>query len=139
MSNSLTWEFIYKENCTNILYHLLLEFIQAQPSPVCVWDYKLDIGNHSLFQDLKICLDPKKPFGNDYRTLAEEFGYSVKEIKYFGTLDSPTVSILEEQMSKCTLLQLCDILVGMDRDDAKLEVEKVVKTLKCSCGQCKAF
>ena len=89
---------------------------------------------HKLLNKLKIRLDPLKPLGNDYRELADKFDYTNAEIVYLATTNSPTIALLGQV--NCTISDLRNKLVEMERDDAVGDIDKYLDEQSCDCENC---
>ena len=84
---------------------------------------------------LVVKLDPPRELGGDFKHLADEMGFTTDQILYFKSLKNPTETVLNGCSSR-SIEDLCNKLDVIGRGDARLEIDKWVKTQDCKCALC---
>ena len=84
---------------------------------------------------LVVKLDPPRELGGDFKHLADEMGFTTDQILYFQSLKNPTETVLNGCSSR-SIEDLCNKLDVIGRGDARLEIDKWIKTQDCKCALC---
>jgi len=105
----------------------------------CIWlqDVKnLEGFEHLLTSVLKLNLDPKRPLGGDYASLAGAFGKDMTYVWFLGSKDSPTEVLLRD--CNPTLVYLNKLLLSKEvgRSDVAELISEWVKKQRCNCPKC---
>jgi len=112
-------------------------FFFLAPPAECLWHEKIMSVNgfQSTFNEIEILLDPVRPLGGNYETLAGVFGWSRHRIMFLGSKPNPTAVFLQQQNP--TLNELRMLLLGdeMNRPDVVDVMKKWIET-NCDCGNC---
>jgi len=106
----------------------------ARPAE-CLWHKNIMSvsGFQSAFKEIEKLLDPDRPLGGDYKTLAGVYGNSQSDILYLGSQQYPTKVLLQQQNP--TLKELRTHLLGnvMKRSDVVGVMKEWMET-NCKCG-----
>jgi len=92
-------------------------------------------GFQSIFNEIEILLDPVRPLGGNYETLAGAFGWPGSRILFLGSKQNPTAVLLKQENP--TLHELSKHLLGneMKRSDVVDVIKQWIET-KCTCQNC---
>ena len=90
---------------------------------------------YKVWGTLVVKLDPPRELGGDFKDLAGEMGFNTDQILYFKSLKSPTETVLKGCSSR-SIEDLCNKLDVIGRGDARLEIDKWIKTQDCKCALC---
>lgn len=115
-------------------------FCCLAPGPECVWHSNILSlpGFGRVFQEIEKLLDPVRPLGGDYKTLASAFGRSQADILLFGAKPNPTGLLLQHEDP--TLYELRNHLLREDM--RRNDVVNVIKTwieTNCTCENCSSL
>ncbi|XP_078366715.1 uncharacterized protein LOC144650828 isoform X2 [Oculina patagonica] len=105
----------------------------------CIAKNFITVLPYKIWRELIIKLDPLRELQGDYRDLASELGFNVEMILYFQSLKNPTEAVLTESASKSSIEELCNKLEAIGRSDARLLIDKWVKSRNCKCAACVNF
>ena len=90
---------------------------------------------YKVWGALVVKLDPPRELGGDFKHLAAEMGFTMDQILYFKSLKNPTETVLKGCSSR-SIEDLCNKLDVIGRGDARLEIDKWIKTQDCKCALC---
>jgi len=112
-------------------------FFFLAPPAECLWHKNIMSVNgfQIAFKEIEKLLDPDRPLGGDYKTLAGVYGKSQSDILYLGSQQYPTKVLLQQQNP--TLNELRMHLLGdeMNRPEVVDVMKKWIET-NCDCGNC---
>ncbi|XP_078366691.1 uncharacterized protein LOC144650811 [Oculina patagonica] len=107
------------------------------PSTECIWNKNINSLSRfqSVFTKITTLLDPKRPLGGDYCSLADEFGMDRNDINYLGSRTNPTETLLNK--FNPTLAQLRTHLLSkeVERPDVVKVIAEWIKE-QCDCETC---
>ena len=90
---------------------------------------------YKVWGALVVKLDPPRELGGDFKDLAGEMGFNTDQILSFKSLKNPTETVLNGCSSR-SIEDLCNKLDVIGRGDARLEIDKWIKTQDCKCALC---
>ena len=111
-------------------------FCCLAPRRECLWHSKISsLVIDTVLRKIGILLDPDRPFGGDYKTLASAFGYEQMYVTYLGKKPNPTEVLL--QAKDPTLFELRHLLLreDMKRSEVVKVIEEWIKA-NCPCQDC---
>lgn len=115
-------------------------FCSLAPRRECVWYSNImnlsEFGN--VFREIEKQLDPPRPLGGDYQTLASASGRNQVDIVFLGTKPNPTGLLLQHH--EPTLYELRNHLLKEDmrRSDVVNVIKKWIET-RCTCENCSSL
>ena len=89
-----------------------------------------------MFGEIQRHLDPERPFGGDYRSLASLFGMKQSDITYLGSRPNPTEIILTKYNPRLHELRRHLLSEEMNRPEVVEVITEWVET-NCNCELCR--